>query len=49
MIKLLKKNGWTHTSNKGKGSHIIMKKPNHGSIIIPKSELKIGTERSILK
>lgn len=49
MVKLLKKHGFVE-SDGGKGSHVKMTK--HGltrPIIIPKGELKKGTERGILK
>lgn len=49
MIKLLKKHGFVEIRSKGKGSHIKMKKKGFKSISVPKGELKIGTEKQILK
>ncbi|NLY08870.1 MAG: type II toxin-antitoxin system HicA family toxin [Tissierellia bacterium] len=49
MVKLLKKNGFEVVEG-GKGSHVKMKKPGQTRpIIIPKGELKKGTEKGILK
>lgn len=50
MIKLLKTEGWEVIPKQGKGSHTKMKKDGHTRpIIIPKGELKLGTEKSIKK
>lgn len=49
MIKGCIKKGWFVTSG-GKGSHTKLKKAGFGQIIIPRTkELKIGTQKSILK
>lgn len=49
MIKLLKSHGFVEYRDKGKGSHVKMKKKGFKSISIPKGELKTGTEKNILK
>ncbi|MGX6962289.1 type II toxin-antitoxin system HicA family toxin [Vagococcus xieshaowenii] len=50
MIKLLVKEGWIIKPKQGKGSHTKLTKEGHRRpIIVPKGELKYGTERSILK
>lgn len=49
MVKLLKNHGFQEVEG-GKGSHIKMKKPGLiRPIIIPKGELKKGTEIGILR
>ena len=48
MIKLLEKNSFKIYKSEGKGSHIKMKRDGL-SIVVPKGELKKGTERQILK
>lgn len=49
MIDILKKQGFEVVKG-GKGSHVKMTKPNFKRpIIIPKGELRKGTERNILK
>lgn len=49
MVKLLKSHGF-RKSEGGKGSHIKMTKEGlTRPVIIPRGELKKGTERSILK
>ncbi|MBE9388682.1 type II toxin-antitoxin system HicA family toxin [Vagococcus salmoninarum] len=50
MIKLLKSNNWYIVPKQGKGSHTKMRKIGHHTpLIIPKGELKLGTEAAILK
>lgn len=49
MIKLLKKYGGQEVPGGGKGSHAKVTMPNRQMVIIPKGELKTGTERQILK
>ena len=49
MLKLLKKHGGQIASGGGKGSHAKVKMPSGQMVIIPKGELKTGTERQILK
>lgn len=49
MVKLLKRHGFEVVKG-GKGSHIKMTKPGMlRPIVIPKGELKKGTEHGILK
>jgi len=49
MIKLLKEHGGKEISGGGKGSHAKVKMSNSQMIIVPKGELKKGTERQLLK
>ena len=49
MIKMLKKYGGKEILGGGKGSHAKVKMPNNQMVIIPKGELKKGTERQIFK
>lgn len=49
MIRILKKEGWTVGTKKGKGSHTRMFKSGYRPITIPHGELAKGTEHSIKK
>jgi predicted RNA binding protein YcfA (HicA-like mRNA interferase family) len=54
VIKLLKRNGWEELSGRGKGGHVLFKKPGEPRPIpIPTGghhkEMATGTLRSVLK
>lgn len=50
MAKKLKDDGWVEQPGQGKGSHRKFKKEGQKRpIILPKGELKKGTEQAILK